>query len=321
VAISSLLLAPSVAWLSRRTLALVGGGVVVAGYLLSAGVDAFQALLGSRLVLGLGAGTILAAANAAIACSHDADALYARVSVVGGLAAAALLATLPSVLGSWGYRGGFLFLGALAALLLPLAGRLPDAPGGEVGRISLGAPHPERAIPLLLALLLESTSDTAVWSFSERIGLEAGLDAESVGLALGAATVAGLLGAGLALWLGQRWGRFLPIALGLGVASAARLAMVTKQVAAVYGATQIVLGMTFFFILPFLMGAAAGLDRSGRWSAAAAGSIAIGAAVGPGLAGWLADGWGYPALGWISLLFAGVSMIAVLPACSAITRD
>jgi len=321
VAISSLLLAPSVARLSRRTLALVGGGIVAAGYLLSAEVDAFQTLLGSRLLLGLGAGAILAAGNAAIACSRNPDALYARVSIVGGLAAAALLAMLPLVLGSWGYRGGFLFLGALVAVVLPLAGRLPAAPGGEAGRIALGAPHPRLAIPLLLAFLLESTSESAIWAFSERIGKEAGLDAERVGLVLGAATVAGLLGAGLALLLGKRYGRFPPIAFGLAVGAAGRLAMVTAQVPAVYSVTQVVLGMTFFFILPFLMGTAAELDRSGRWSAAAAGAMAIGAAAGPGLAGWLADGWGYPALGWISLLFAGVSMIAVLPACSATARD
>ncbi|MFQ5699136.1 MAG: hypothetical protein ACE5IL_12725 [Myxococcota bacterium] len=72
---------------------------------------------------------------------------------------------------------------------------------------------------------------------------------------------------------------------------------------------------------PFLMGAAAGLDRQGRWSAAAAGAMAIGAAVGPGLAGWLVEGWDYAALGWVSLLSAGISTLAALPACLSSRRD
>jgi len=313
-ALVSILVAHRIGRISRRTLALAGAALVIAGYLISAAVEGYAALTAARLGVGLGSGAILAAGNAAIAASRDPDRLYARMSVIGGFAIALVIGLLPLALRPWGYAGGFFVLGLLALACAPLVLWLPPHPPADAQEDPGRLPRKLLASCVMLAFLLESISGNALWVFSERIGLRAGLELEQVAIVLGVTTLIGLLGAVLADLLGTRFGRTLPLCLGLAVGALAKWAMVTWQLPVSFVATNVVLAIAWFFVLPYMLGMTAALDRLGRWSAVAIGALSCGSALGPGLAGLLIGPTSYAELAWFCPGLTLVALVLLIPA-------
>ena len=76
----------------------------------------------------------------------------------------------------------------------------------------------------------------------------------------------------------------------------------------------------FFFALPYLMGTAAALDREGRWTAAGAGVLIIGIALGPAIAGVLVARFGFPALSWLVAGSCAAGLALVLPVTLELDR-
>jgi predicted MFS family arabinose efflux permease len=308
IAVVSLLIAPRVSSLSRSSLALVGVAVTIVGYSLSAVAPSYGPLVVARLVAGLGEGAILAAGNAAAASALDPDRLWAFVVIFGGAVAALLIGGIPYAIGPWGHVGGFGMIGVVCLVCTPLLKLLPRAPDGAARARASRLPHLRLGVATLVALLLIEIGESGLWAFSERLGLAVDLSAEGVGLALGGATLAGVAGAAAAAALSTRLGRAGPLAGGIVLVTSARCMVVYSTTPAAFIASQLAWGVGLLFLLPYILGTAAVLDRLGRWSAAAAAALSIGLAVGPGVAGFLVATFGYGALG----LFMGTTGLAAL---------
>jgi predicted MFS family arabinose efflux permease len=319
LAIASLFLAPRVDRMSRRRLAILGAIAACAGHGLSALAGSFPVLVLARIVAGLGEGAAIAAANSAAASSRDPDRLFAQATVLAGLAAAASLVLLPYAIEPWGHRGGFGAIVAISILCIPLLFWLPsitqsaEAPRALPGRRLLG-------ITALASMFLFSVGQGAIWAFSERIGISIGFSREEVGLALGVTTLAGLAGGVIAAVLGTRGGRPLLLALGLGANVVATWMVVVAGSSGLYLAGLLAWGIAFYFALPYLLGTAAALDPLGRWTAAAAGISAVGVAIGPGVAGLMVSGSGYPALGGFVIACGLGAAVLILPVARAVDR-
>ncbi|MFQ5477392.1 MAG: MFS transporter [Candidatus Binatia bacterium] len=320
VALGSFALSSKIATVSRRAVALSGACVVALGYLLSALATGYGLLLASRILVGAGAGTALAASNATVAASERPDELYAKVVICGGTIGALLVASLPVIARPLGFKGAFAVICLLVVLALPLVKTLPR--GVRAGR-ALGRgrfPQRKRALALLAAILLSATSEAALWAFAQRIGLAAEVEPETVGLVLGLTMLMGLAGAGIAAWLGTRFGRSGPMTLGLLASAVMRWLVVQASTPAEYLLTQVAWGMAFFFTLPYLLGAAAALDSLGRWSAAGGAVSTLGYGLGPGIAGLIVARVGYPALGCFVFTASLAALGLALPAVWAMDR-
>jgi predicted MFS family arabinose efflux permease len=274
----------------------------------------------ARVAAGLGEGATIAAANSAAASGRGPDRLFAQASVLSGLIFAAALVVLPWAIEPWGHSGGFGAIVAISALCIPLLFWLPTFPDslaasqGQVGRRFLG-------IATLASVLLFSLGQGAIWAFSERIGVGIGFSREEVGLALGVTTLAGLVGGVIAAVLGTRGGRPLLLTLGLGANVVATWMVVIAGSSELYLAGLLAWGIAFFFALPYLLGTAAALDPLGRWTAAAAGVAAVGVAIGPGAAGMMVGGSGYPALGGFVIACGVGAAVLILPVARAVDRN
>lgn len=310
VAIASLLVAPRVGRTSRLGLALGGAALAALGHLASAAADSYALLAVARLVAGCGAGLALAAGNATVAAAADPDRLYARVSVLGGLAAAVLLLLLPYAIVPLGWRGGYLALGAVCLVLAPLLRGLPAAPVTSTVRAP-DAPHRLLGLGTLAALLLFSLGEGSVWSFTERIGAHTGLPLVAIGRVLGLATVVGLAGAALAAWLGTRAGRSTPLLVGVLGFAVSTFALGYVHTPTAYVVLLLGWSLSFFFALPYLMGTAAALDRRGGWTAAAAGIMTVGIGLGPAVGGTLLAVGGFAGLSWLvgGSCLAGLALV------------
>jgi predicted MFS family arabinose efflux permease len=320
MALSALVLAPRVAGLSLRTLALSGAALAASAHAASALADGFVPLLALRVAGGLGEGALVAAGNALIASSIDPDRLAARVEIAMGLAAAALLAALPRALAVGAHRAAFAAMLLVVLACAPLLTRIPHAPASARPAKLAGLAQP-RAVAILAGGLLLTAGESAIWAFVERLGRDAGLEAASMGLLLGASTLVGLLGAGLAVWLGARRGRSWPIALGIAVQAAGCWSLVHAQDSAVYVAGVLAYAVSFFFVQPYLIGTAAAADSRGRVAAAFGGVVLLGGGIGPGLAGTLIGWSSYAALAWQVVGASAAALAAILPVAAALDRE
>jgi len=175
---------------------------------------------------------------------------------------------------------------------------------------------------VLGAIALVAAGDGALWSFSERIGRASGLSAPAVGTALAAATCSGLVGAGLADYLATSFGRLRPSTAALAAIAAAGLALGHLSGGWAFALALIAYSVGFFFLVPYLMGAATALDASGRGSIAASSTFLFGAAVGPAIGGTVlsASHGSFAALAWLTIATTVAAGVLVMPALRTLDR-
>ena len=120
----------------------------------------------------------------------------------------------------------------------------------------------------------------------------------AIGAALSFSYLVALGGSGLASVLGERFGVFIPLLIGMcgHVAGTALVVGASSQPAYVTGVQ--VQAFFFFLIYPFKLGLAALIDPSGRLSTLTVGLVMLGLGIGPMVSEVMVVHWGYPAIAW-----------------------
>jgi predicted MFS family arabinose efflux permease len=246
--------------------------------------------------------------------------VYARIFVLGGAGCALLMLVMPHAIGPWGTAGAFGALLVASLVSSPLLVFMPAHPPPSEDPVKPGLPRGPAVAAALLASLVVTVGLDALWAFAERIGRRAGLEPTALGLVLGMASLAVLVAAGLASWLGLRLGRVAPLVLGFGVLAGSAVVLGHARTPGVYVTAVLLLGPGFFFSQPFMMGAMAALDPYGRVGAAAGGAMTVGAALGPGVGGLLVAAGDYAALGWLGAACGLVSLALIGPVALRVDR-
>ena len=140
------------------------------------------------------------------------------------------------------------------------------------------------------------------------------MNASDRGTVLGVTGFIGLAGGVVAAWLGTRIGRVLPIALGLSLNIAAAVGLAVCESIFAFSALNLLWGLAYNFLVPYLMGALATFDDRGRW-AVAGGSLWNGGTVpGPWIAGLLVERAGMLPLAAWALVTGGICLVLVATA-------
>ena len=317
VALAALAATPLAGKVSNRRLALCGCLLAIIAQFLSAAVDSLYLLAGLRFIAGAGLGLAYAAAAMAAAAAANPDRVLGYGVTAGLLALVVLLPGLVKVITAAGYKGGYVALGVLVIFLLPVMGWLdrgtlrPQEPGRAPAL-------PERPlVGLLLCIALFNIGSGAIWSFSERIGQQAGLSLEETGFIIAAGAFSGVAGSLFAGWLGDRWGRRRPVLTALVVAGLGYMILAGAADRASYITGVNLYWVTYMFLLPLMIGAGAAMDAGGRAATLAAGTISLTFALGPACGGYIATWFSYAAIGWFSCalcLLAALAFVLVKPA-------
>ena len=135
MAVSALLLAPRMATLPLRTLALAAAFATALAHGASMLAEGFTVLAASRVAAGLAEGALVAAGSALLATSVDPDRLAARMQIVAGLAGACVLTGLPHAVDAAGHRGAFAVLALLVIVCMPLLSLIPPGTHAERARL------------------------------------------------------------------------------------------------------------------------------------------------------------------------------------------
>jgi len=307
--LASVAVAGAMARWSRSRTALVGVALAIVGHAYSATTDVYTELVVGRFVAGTGEGLLMAAGSAAVAASFDPDRLFARTTFVAGLIGAPILFALPRATGAYGPAGAFITFAVVSAAFAAFLVWLPPPRADEEQTPTLrSAPNFWLALPIMLSLFVLETGQGAVWAFVAPVAEDAGLSPEALGNILSITTVVGLSGAAFAMWLGTRYGRMVPLIVGIALNVGASLGLLLMREPVAFVAFNLLWVAAFLFVTPYILGALAALDDLGRWTAAGAGLYTLGDAFAPWVGGLVLGRGGF---GMLALLVLGTGTVAL----------
>lgn len=279
----------------RRLLGIVFAAMIAAELASAFAADALS-LVVLQAVAGTGAGLAMAASFVMASASPRPDARFGWM-LAGQMVFGALAFTgLPWLLSEFGTRGAFVTLAILPTSTLLLLSRYPQRTSSS--STSSRLPPWSRLAPLAAAsLLVHYVANTAVWTYTDRIGVDGGLSVAEVGFALGISMLAGLAGATLATFAASRGAGTAPcIVGGIGaIIVGTSLYFFSGNYAAFIAATALCLA-SIMFTVPFYLGLLARLDPQGRWVIIGNLIIGLGLAAGPAIGSRIVAEFGYSSL-------------------------
>lgn len=298
-----------------RTITLCCLVLMVLVNLVSGWVGEMEPLLLLRLLSGIGGGIITAVTFASMGQLRDPDSAYGLWLVFQAILGGAGSVSFPHIIARWDIGGGFiifsilLMVGCLLYRFVPTqALSTTDSASGmdraTVKPVSLG----------ILGILVIYIGLMSVYTYLERIGVSSGLSQADVGVCFLAMTVAGLVGGTAAAKYSVTFGRVWPVLIGvIGVVGSFVVLMSGNLGFYLYMfACALYFGM-WSFLLPYLVGALAAVDTSGRALALGNAAIGGGLALGPFIATFLLGDNQYNVLILFGIGLVMVSYIVLLP--------
>ena len=313
LALSSIFIAFRTRTLNLRSVGITGAILACTGQLLSMGADSVNFLAGARFLAGIGEGAAMAAAYAAVARSTTPEKAFAVSLLLVTASAVLLLYSIPQLTAIWGLRAGFGALLTLLVLVSPGFLMLPTSavvnPHDDTGQAPSHFPYRTLGVMALLAFVLVSLADLGVWAFAGRIGTNLEIPPQQIGEILALSQIFGIGGGLAAAYVQVKYGRVLPFVVGLLLIACLYLGLTGAASKSIYTLCLLLLGASILFVYPYFTGLLAVLDHAGSWTALAGSAAAIGMALGPLTAGYLAAEYSYRLMGSV---MSGAMILALL---------
>lgn len=306
---------PALAWMPRLpwrpfiTGALL---LMVAGNVACAFAHSFAELASLRFLTGLGGGTLMVVAMAAIGRTANTERNFGWWTVGQLIVGAVGLVVMPRVMPALGLRGLFFTLAAVLTLGLLTVRTMPHGALASTSGARTPRAAPWRAIVALTGILLFYVALSGVWTFMERIGAAADIQAQTIGNDLTVASLCGIAGCLCATWLGARVGRIGPLVGGLALLVGSIALLLGELTQAQFLIASCGFKFAWTFALPFILAGTASLDPSARILALANLMIGCGLALGPAVvAAALGTPANYSVALWVGVA-GGVMSLALL---------
>jgi DHA1 family inner membrane transport protein len=290
MAVSSLLALFWVRKLDWRIVALSGLVISLLGNLLTIMVHNFDAILVCRAITSLATGTVFAVSIATLAEAENPEKAFGLALAVETFLMFIILAASATIILHYGASGLFFTLAMLSCLMLPWAGWLPKGTHKGKGTASntsssdLSQAHSSLWVWLALAAtVIHFSGALGFWSYLERIAHVAGHSTATIGTVLAWALAAGLIGALLAAWRGEKWGFAWPFSISTALLIGATLFSMGQ-----FGLSFLVLSALTFNCMWVLSNAfqaalVAKLDHNGNYVVLVPAAQGLGAVAGPAL--------------------------------------
>lgn len=295
--------------------------IVCIGNFVSIGVHQFEPLAFLRFVVGTGAGGLVSLGFTAVGLSSKPDRNFGLTIVMALSYAAIVLLAMPTIYAAIGMKGIFILFGAFAAAGLffvphaPVSGEKQAHIESEVVSMSWRLKN-----MALAAIFFYFVAQGAVWSYLFLIGTAGGSSQQEVATGLSFAQFAGIAGGLTAAILGARIGRSIPLSIGILAGIAPLMFLFGTIGAFAYAIAVCVYNYAWNLAHPFLLGAMASFDRSGRLLIYTVASWKLGLAVGPALAAAVITEGNYSNVNWLGVAAFTLSLLLILPAVFAQAR-
>ncbi len=221
--------------------------------------------------------------------------------------------TVPRLVDAFGYSAVFFVLIIFSIMTLLILPIIPNPEGKKVA-VNKSGTLPFRAKVLLtvclMSLFLFQASNMGVADFAFELGKDINLTNNEISNLLTIANVISISGGVLAYLIATRFGRTLPLLIGFSIASLFTYLLNFSENITIYFIANSVTGITWGFVIPYLLGLAATFDKYGQMAALAGFVSKIGLASGPLIASFLIIDFGFSAI--INLATFGLLLGCVL---------
>ncbi|MDH3439881.1 MAG: MFS transporter [Gammaproteobacteria bacterium] len=267
-----------------------------------------------RFIAGLGAGSLVSLSFAAVGLTSNPDRNFGLLIMWVLTYGAIVLWAMPMAYESFGFNGVVWFFALFPMVAMPFVKHLPVS-GETDAQVEEDAVNlsPQLKGMALFAMLAYFTAQGVVWAYLFLIGLSGGLGEQAVANGLMLSQFAGIAGALLAAVIAHRFGRTLPLTIGvLGGALCLYYLVGSFEFLAFAVAVCI---YNFFWNLthPFLLGAMASFDRHGRVVVYAVAMQMVGLAIGPYLAASVITEGEYINVNWTGAGLFFAAWLLILP--------
>ena len=308
-----------IAGINWRRIVMAALLAMIAGNVLLLFADKLFLFVACRFFAGFGAGVVMTMTIQVIALMRDPDRVYG-LWAVGQLSLGALgMIFFPNVISGSGINVVFLIWALLAACLFLTVrfyptGREKDEnpnPGGSpviTHRLVLG-------LWCLLGLFIYYSGQAGVWAYMERVGISLGIGQGRVANTLFASLIAGIAGAGLAILLGNRAGRALPLSTSMIMSAISIVLLIQSSSPAMFIVAACMFNFSWYLFLPYISAIVAAVDENGKLLTGLAVAFPAALAAGPAIAAFLLDDADtlIPCLLY-GLVSVPVGLILILPA-------
>jgi len=285
---------------------------------LTTDLNTFAAL---RFIAGLGAGSLVSLSFAIVGLTSNPDRNFGLLIMWVLTYGAIVLWAMPSAYALAGMEGALWFFALFQLAAVPLIKFLPTS-GESVAQVEEDAVNLTTGMKAvaLLAMLAYFIAQGVVWAYLFLIGLAGGLGDQAVANGLTLSQFAGIAGAMLAAVMANRFGRPLPLAVGILGGALCLYFLVGRFEFLAFAVAVSLYNFTWNMTHPFLLAAMASFDRRGRVVVYAVAMQMVGLAVGPGLAASVISEGDYINVNMMGAALFVVSLALILPPVLAQAR-
>ncbi|MEM8816519.1 MAG: MFS transporter [Pseudomonadota bacterium] len=261
--------------------------------LLSMLVASPEIMIGGRFVHGLVGGALVGIGFAVIARTARPDRTFGVLLVVQfGLGGLGNL-YLPRLVPDFGTDVLFQSLILFSAITLAMIPFLDRYPVQTEARKGAGPKAAVAVMPLALtltAIFLFQAANMGLFAFIIGLGRQAMLELDFITWTLALSGWIGIAGATLVVMMDTRFGRTVPLAVAMIFTVLGFMALHHSESALLFLLANCGMGVTWAFIIPYLLGLAAEFDKTGQMAALGGFASKMGLASGPVVAGLLLGG-------------------------------
>lgn len=317
-AVGALLVIGLVKRFAWRSLALPALFALIAIDLFSIFLRSADVMIGLRFVHGVIGGGLVGTAFAVIARTANPDRSFGMLLFVqfglGGLG----VMFLPQLVPVYGSQVLFLALAAFSITTLLMTPFLDTYPADrKKPRQAMDQGIDWRPLGLtLLAIFLFQAANMGLLAYIIRLGLSFGLERGYVSTALGLATWVALIGPVFVMVMGTKLGRFWPLLAAMALTLCGTAVFHFSAWPPAYLIANCGTGITWGFVIAYLLGMSAEFDTAGRTAALGGFISKMGLATGPFVAGrFIVTGEAYGLLVSVAIAILFLSaLIMLIPA-------
>ena len=266
-------------------------------------IDIFSSLITNadflilvRFIHGTVGGFLVGIGLSVIARTSFPDRVFGMLMVVQYSFGSIGIFTVPRLVDIFGYGAVFFVLisfSLMTLLILPLIPELKvkSSQANVKGELSL-----EAKILLsicLISLFLFQASNMGVADFAFELGKDINLSNNEISNLLTVANIISISGGALAYVVATKYGRTLPLLFGFLIAAIFTFMLNFSENISIYFIANTITGITWGFVIPYLLGLAATFDKYGQMAALAGFVSKIGLASGPLVASFLIIDYGF----------------------------
>jgi len=267
-------------------------------------------LIGLRFLHGVLGGALVGVGFAVISRTAETDRTFGYLLAIqfglGGLG----LYLLPPLVPEFGTAALFWALIIFSGVTLAM---VPFLDSYEIDETHERRVIPKITLPIaasLLAIFCFQAANMAIYAFTIEMGKFFSMDIGYISETLGEAAWIAIVGAVLVILMSTRYGRVVPVTFAIVLTIAGIAAFHYSDVPYVFWLANVAVGITWAFVISYLLGLCSAFDSSGQTAALGGFASKMGLASGPMIAGLLTDSLGYTALINIACVVLLVSAIS-----------